>query len=97
MNLRLIAGWVGPALGLAGGLVGVYCSYRAARGPRERRFVIWASLAILAFILSFLVALFSVPRARVWILTTYIILLPLGIRYLNRKQNAIRRREQADA
>jgi len=97
MNLRLIGGLVGPALGLAGGLVGVYYSYKAARGPQERRFVIWASMALVVFILSFLVALFLAPQARVWIWTAYIILLPAGIRYLSRKQNAVRRGEQANA
>ena len=97
MNLRLIGILLGPAIGLAGGLVGVYCSYKAARGPQERRFVILASIALAAFILSFLAALLLMPQAKVWLWVLYPLTLAIGIRYLNRKQEAIRRREQANA
>jgi MFS family permease len=97
MNIRLIGIVIGPVLGLAGGVVGAYCSYRAARGPRERRFVIWASLALAVLILSFLAALLLVPQAKVWLWISYPLTLAMSIRYLNRKQNAIRRGEHADA
>ncbi len=93
MNLRL----VGTVLGLAGGLVGAYCSYKAASGPRERRFVVWASIAVLIYVASFLAALRLLPQAKVWLWTGYPLLLALGIRYLNRKQSAIRRGEQPNA
>jgi hypothetical protein len=94
MNIGLVGGIVGSVIGCVGGFIGAYCSYKAAKGPRERRFVIWASIALVVLICSFLVALFLAPQARAWIWTCYIILLSLGIRYLSRRQSKIQQEEQ---
>jgi RNA polymerase sigma factor (sigma-70 family) len=36
--------WLGPLLGLLGGILGSWVSIRSARSPRERRFMIWMSI-----------------------------------------------------
>jgi hypothetical protein len=95
--MRIIGWLVGPGLGVAGGLVGVYCSYKRAKGPRERRFVVRASIALIAFIGALFALLFFCPQLRSWWLLPYVIILTAGISYLNRRQNAIRREEQPNA
>jgi hypothetical protein len=94
MNIGLIGGIVGSAIGLAGGLFGTYRSYKAAKGPRERHFVIWASIGILVSVFLFLAILFLLSQWKVWIWTCYLILLPFVLRYLNRRQGKIQREEQ---
>lgn len=99
MNAGAAWGWIGgiagTVLGLAGGIVGTIFSIRNTDGPRERRFMIRSAgvcwLAILTF-LGLLIALPSPYRWFMWI--PYSILLPLGILYGNRTQQAIRREER---
>ena len=93
MNTGLVGGIVGSLIGAAGGLIGAYCSYKHAKSPRERRFVVFASLALFVFIALFLALLFLFPRFQPGILVVYAILLTAGIIYINRRQSAIRREE----
>jgi len=97
MNIGLIGGIVGSALGLAGGLLGAYCSIKNAKGPRERRFVIWMSIACFVFVGLFLIALFLFLRSRPMIFVPYVIILIAGINYWNRRQGTIRQEEQSRA
>ena len=80
MNIGLMGGIVGGAIGLAAGLVGTYLSIKNTDGPRERAFMVKASvvcwIAMIAF-LGLMLALPSPYRHLLWIL--YATLLPLGI------------------
>jgi len=85
-----IGGLVGGGLGLMGGVIGTYASYRHASGQRERRFVLVAAASLTAAIAGFLAALFFTPmpyRPFLWV--PYAFLLPLGIYALNRRQLAM--------
>jgi L-asparagine transporter-like permease len=97
MNAGLVGGIIGSIVGLAGGLIGSYCSFKSAKGPRERRFVIWASIALFAFIGLFAALLFLFPRHRTWIFISYFIILVVAINCLNRRGSTLRRAEQSNA
>ncbi|MBP7274632.1 MAG: hypothetical protein KBA51_00335 [Kiritimatiellae bacterium] len=89
-----IGGIVGSIMGLAGGVVGTRCSIRNASGPRERAFMIKASFVAWGAILIFLILMIALPDPWRWFLwIPYSILLPLGIIFGNRRQQAIRREE----
>jgi hypothetical protein len=98
MNTGVMWGWLGGieggVLGLAGGVVGTYFSIKNTSGPLERSFMIKSAvvgwIAILLFLGLFL-ALPSPYRYFMWI--PYSILLPLGIIFVNRNQQAIRQQE----
>jgi len=94
MNPGLIGGLIGSAVGLLGGIVGTYFSIHNTRGPRERGFVIRASIATWVVLGAFLAALFLIPSPwchLMWI--PYGILLPIGIIKWNRTQARIRQEE----
>ena len=92
-----IGGIAGSLLGIAGGFIGTYFSIKNTNGPRERRFTIKASAVCLVAVILFLVLMFAIPRpynALLWI--PYAILLPLGIKYWNKTQLEIRKKESAE-
>ena len=98
MNNGQMWGWVGGALGciigLAGGIFGTYCSIKNTNGPRERAFMIRASVVCWIGVILFLGLMFALPnpyRHLLWI--PYAILLPLGIIFGNRTQQRIRKEE----
>ena len=96
MNAGLVGGIVGGLLGLAGGLVGAWFSIRNTEGPRERAFMVRVSLAMWAGILLFLALLFALPHTYRWLAwIPYMVLLPLSIAHVNRRQQAIRTEESA--
>ena len=98
MNPGLIGGLVGGVVGTVGGLVGTYFSIKNTNGPRERAFMIKASVVCWVGILIFLALLFNMPnpyKAFMWI--PYSILLPLGIIYGNKAQQRIRREESQNS
>lgn len=87
---------VGSLLGIAGGVVGTYFSIKNTLGPRERAFMIRASIVAWVAITAFLVGLLLLPnpyRHFLWI--PYIPALLLGIRWCNRRQLQIRAEEDA--
>jgi len=90
----IIGGLLGAIGGLLGGIIGTYCSIRNTQGPLEKRFMIkMAAIAWLA-IGVFLGSLFWLPATYRWFLwIPYGILLPVGIRYANRKQQRIKNEE----
>ena len=94
MNIGLIGGIAGSTLGLVGGLLGAYFSFKNAKGPRERHFVIWMSMACFVYVGSFLAVLFLFPQSRPEIFVPYVIILVVGINYSNRRQSTIRQEEQ---
>ena len=94
------AGWIGgvggTVLGVLGGAVGTYFSIRNTRGPRERAFMIRASVACWAAVAAFLVVLWLIPspyRFLLWI--PYGSGLAWAVRAGNRVQEQIRREEAA--
>lgn len=98
MNDGAIWGWIGGiaggVIGLAGGVVGTYFSINKTNGPRERSFMIKTAVICWIAILLFIGLLLTLPHTYqrfIWI--PYAILLPLGINYTNRKQQAIRQEE----
>ena len=94
MDSGLVGGIGGAVIGVAGGVVGTSYSYRRAQSTRERRFVMGASLALTAYIGSFLAVLFLFPPTRPAIFGPYAIGLGLGIQFLNRQQGRIREGER---
>ena len=97
MNAGLIGGIVGGVIGFAGGMVGTYFSIKNTNGPRERSFMVKASVITWIAIILFLGLMFVLPnpyRYLLWI--PYAILLPLGIVYGNRTQQRIRKEETQD-
>lgn len=94
MNPGIIGGIIGGLIGLAGGIIGTYYSVKNTNGPRERAFMIKSAVLGWAAILVFLGLLFALPNPYRWFVwIPYGILLPLGIYYGNRRQQAIVREE----
>ncbi len=98
MNSGAMWGWIGgiagSVIGLAGGVIGTYFSIKNTNGPRERAFIVKSAAVCWIAILIFLGLLLGLPnpyRHFMWI--PYSILLPLGIIYVNRRQQAIRQQE----
>ncbi len=98
MNSSVMWGWIGGiaggALGLVGGIIGTYFGIKNTNGPLERSFMIKSAAVCWIAIFIFLGLLLGLPnpyRYFVWI--PYGILLPLGIIYGNRRQQAIRQAE----
>ena len=84
----------GAVVGVLGGLAGTYCSIRNTDGPRERAWMIRASLICWLLVTLFLVGMWLIPapyRFLLWL--PYPFLLIWGIRILNQKQAEIRRQE----
>ncbi len=93
-TLGLIGGLLGSFIGILGGAIGTYFSIRNTNGPRERAFMIRCAVVGWALITLFLAAMFLLPaphRGFLWI--PYIIVLPFGIRFGNRRQREIAERE----
>ena len=89
-----IGGITGGVIGVAGGIFGTYCSIKNTSGSRERAFMIKAAVICWVAIIVFLGLLFALPNPYRWFMwIPYGILLPLGITYGNRRQNAVRQEE----
>lgn len=98
MNTGAMWGWIGGiagcVIGLAGGIVGTYFSIRNTSGSRERSLIIKSAVVCWIAIVIFLALLFALSNPYRWLLwIPYSILLPLGIIFINRKQQAIRQEE----
>ena len=81
---------LGPVIGVLGGLIGTYFSIKNTHGPRERRLMINAAIACWGLLAILAVAVMKWPAALRWFFIPYLILLTVGIVFLNRKQQAIR-------
>lgn len=95
-QMGYIGGILGSVLGFAGGVFGTYCSIKNTKGPLERKFTIKASIVGWIAVMIFLALLLSLPtphRFFLWI--PYGILLPIGIRYWNKRQAEIRTAENS--
>lgn len=92
-----IGGIVGSLIGLLGGLFGAYVSIRNTSGPRERQFVTQYAVVCWIAVGIMLGLVFLLPNPYRWLVWgPYAILLPIGIRYCNRRQEEIRQQESAE-
>jgi uncharacterized membrane protein YfcA len=94
MNPGITGGIIGGVLGLIGGIFGTYCSIRNTNGPKEKAFMIKASIIGWIGIIVFLVLMFLLPdpyRFYLWI--PYGIILPIAIIRGNKIQAKIRQEE----
>jgi uncharacterized membrane protein YfcA len=94
LSAGMIGGILGAAGGILGGIMGTYYSIRNTQGPLEKRFMIKAALMAWVVLGLFLGLLFWLPAPYKWFMwIPYGILLPLGIRYTNRRQQRIKNEE----
>ncbi len=94
MHPGTIGAIVGSIIGIAGGVFGTYCGIKNTNGPKERKFMIKASVIAWIGVGIFLALLFLLPHPYRWfMLIPYVILLPLGINYANKRQAQIRAEE----
>jgi hypothetical protein len=94
MNIGIIGGILGGVLGLMGGIFGTYCSIKNTNGPKEKAFMIKASIIGWIGIIVFLALLFLLPNSyRFYLWIPYGILLPIVIIKGNKIQAKIRQEE----
>ena len=93
-TLGFWGGVLGAAIGVLGGVIGTWFSIKNTRGPRERAFVVKASVICWMLIAAFLLGMWLIPHPhRHWLWLPYAIFLPLGIFSCNRRQAKIRQGE----
>src|SRR5262245_65972462 len=102
MDPGTLGGWIGGILGgllgLLCGIMGTYFAIKNTNGPRERTFVIRASVVCWVLVVAFLVGLWLIPfwyNQLLWI--PYAILLLVGIRKWNQTQLRIRQEESGQS
>ena len=94
MNSGLIGGIVGGVLGIAGGVVGTYFSIKNTKSPRERAFMIKASIVCWVFVLAFMFGIWLVPGFyKLLLVPIYVVGLVAGILSSNKEQAQIRAEE----
>ncbi|MBD3217313.1 MAG: hypothetical protein GF310_03490 [candidate division Zixibacteria bacterium] len=94
MHPGLIGGILGGTIGLLGAVYGTYCSVKRAQTAKERHFILKAAALMTLALAAFLILLLTLEspwRFLLW--GAYGIALPLGIVYINKKQQAIRQEE----
>ena len=94
MHPGLIGGILGGAIGLLGAVYGTYCSVKRAQTKREKSFILKSAAVMTLALAAFLIPLLTIEspwRFLLW--GAYGIALPLGIVYINKKQQAIRQEE----
>ena len=94
MNSGLIGSIGGGALGILGGVVGTYFSIRNTNSPRERAFMIKASILCWVFVLAFVFGMWLIPGFyKALLVPIYVVGLVAGILSGNKKQAQIRAEE----
>jgi hypothetical protein len=92
--IGVIGAATGVIVGMAGGVIGTLNSLRHAKGPREKHFLIRASIVCWVSITIFIALLVLLPMpARMILWIPYALLLTQGINYWNRTQQKIRDEE----
>jgi Ca2+/Na+ antiporter len=97
-TLIRIAIWAGPILGsligILGGAFGTYCSIKNTKGPRERAFMVRASLVCWVGVAIFVLGMLFAPAPyKYGLIGIYVMVLLLAVRYWNRRQAVIRAEE----
>jgi serine/threonine protein kinase len=89
--IGLTGGIVGGIIGVAGGLLGTYFAIRNTKGPRERAFVIKASIACWILALAFVFGMCLIPGLyKLLLIPIYVVGLVGGILLWNKRQAQIR-------
>ena len=88
-------GWAGAVLGgllgIIGGVIGTYFSVRNTNGPRERAFVIRASILCWVGVCAFVAGMWLAPAPyKFGLVPIYLVALLAGIRRLNKRQAELR-------
>jgi Ca2+/Na+ antiporter len=92
--IGLIGGIAGGIIGIVGGLIGTYFSIKKTNGPKERLFMIKISIIVWILVTVFLCLLLFLPAPYKWFMwIPYGIIMPLGIRYINKNQEKIKKIE----
>jgi len=94
MDVGLVGAKVGTVIGVAGGMIGNYAAVKNARGPRERRFMLQMGAVVWGILFLVALALIIVPPLRIWGWLPLTLLVLLGIPFVNRRQQCIRRNEE---
>ena len=95
MDPGIAGGLIGGGLGVIGGAIGTYASIKNTFGPRERRYMIRVSVVGWIAITLFVLLLLVLPNPyRFFLWIPYAVGLPSAIISCNRKQRAIRAKEQ---
>lgn len=90
----LVGGILGGLIGILGGVVGTYFSIKNTNGPRERAFMIRTSIVCWIGVSMFVIGMwFGPPPYKYGLIAVYVVSLVLAVRYLNRRQAAIRAEE----
>ena len=85
------SGLIGALVGVLGGIIGTYFGIKNTKGPRERAFVVQASIACWVFVLGFMLGMSLLPGSyKLWLVPLYVGGLMFGIRTWNKKQAEIR-------
>lgn len=97
-TLIRIAIWAGPILGsligILGGAFGTYCSIKNTKGPRERAFMVRASVVCWVGVTIFALGMWLVPVPYEYgLIGIYVVALLLAVRHWNRRQAVIRAEE----
>jgi hypothetical protein len=100
MDLDFWLGWggaiLGSTIGVLGGIFGTWMSVHNTQAPAERAFAIRCAIGTWLFVGAFLLGLFLIPSPYNYLLwIPYPILLILGILWMNAKQAAMRKTDQA--
>lgn len=91
-------GILGGLLGVLGGVIGTYFSIRNTKGPRERAFMIKASIVCWVFVLAFVLGMWLIPGFyKILLVPIYVVGLVTGILLGNKKQAQIRSEESKSA
>lgn len=100
MDWIRVSGWIGPivggGIGLFGAMIGTYFTVRNTNGPRERHFVIKASILCWIVVLLFVTGMALIPGwYKLLLVIPYLIGLIVGIRKWNEIQFRLQREESA--
>ncbi|MCL6547161.1 MAG: hypothetical protein K6T61_18260 [Bryobacteraceae bacterium] len=98
MDWGTLGAWVGSiaggAIGLLGGVIGTYFTVKNTNGPRERAFVINASILCWVLVALLIAGLALIPGwYKSLLVIPYVIVLVFGIRKWNETQFRIRKEE----
>ncbi len=98
MDWETLGGWIGGiaggAIGLAGGVIGTYFTVKNTKGPRERAFVVKASILCWVLVVLFIAGMWLIPLWYNYLLVLpYVVVLVFGIRKCNATQLRIRKEE----
>ena len=94
MNSGIIGGLIGGVLGFMGGIIGTYFSIKNTNGPKEKSFMIKASIIVWIGVILFLTLMPLLPNPyRFYLWIPYGIILPVAIIKGNKMQAKIRQQQ----